>query len=96
VRLKWTLRASRDLEAVKESRDRDHGGAIGGAIDDVLEMIRQIGMLAEHPGMGRTGRVKGTRELMVTGHPYVVQYLHMHEVLVVLRVLYRDERAQAW
>lgn len=93
MRLKWTQKATRDLEAVKANLRGDDSGA---ANDTVLELIQQAGALAEHPGMGRPGRVKGTRELAVAGHPYVVEYIHLNDTVVVLRVLYRDERAEAW
>jgi toxin ParE1/3/4 len=45
-------------------------------------------MLAEHPGMGRPGRVEDTRELVVTGLPYVVSYIHERDTVTVLRVLH--------
>jgi plasmid stabilization system protein ParE len=32
------------------------------AIDTILEIIRRVEILTEHPGMGRPGRVEGTRE----------------------------------
>ena len=93
MRLKWTQKASRDLEAVKANlRGGDDAGAANAT---VLELIQQAGALAEHPGMGRPGRVKGTRELAVAGHPYVVQYIHLNDTVVVLRVFCREEPAQA-
>jgi toxin ParE1/3/4 len=45
-------------------------------------------MLAEHPGMGRPGRVEDTRELVVTGLPYVVPYIHERDTVTILRVLH--------
>jgi toxin ParE1/3/4 len=85
VRLKWTRAASFDLDTVEEYISRDNPRA---AIDTVLEIIRHIGMLEDHPGMGRPGRVDGTRELIVAGLPYVVAYLHRGDTVTVLRVLH--------
>jgi len=85
VRLKWTHAASRDLDRVEEYISRDNPRA---AIDTVLEIIRHVGMLADHPGMGRPGRVDGTRELTIAGLPYVVAYLHRADTITVLRVLH--------
>jgi toxin ParE1/3/4 len=45
-------------------------------------------MLAEHPGMGRPGRVEGTRELVIAGLPYLVAYLHRGDTVTVLRVVH--------
>jgi toxin ParE1/3/4 len=83
VRLKWTRAASRDLESVEQYISRNNPNA---AIDTVLEIIRRVEMLAEHPGMGRPGRVEGTRELVLP--PYVVPYVHQGDAVIVLRVLH--------
>jgi len=45
-------------------------------------------MLADHPGIGRPGRVDGTRELVIPGLPYVIAYLHRGDTVTVLRVLH--------
>jgi toxin ParE1/3/4 len=37
-------------------------------------IMRQVEFLAAHPGLGRPGRVPGTRELVVASTPYVVAY----------------------
>jgi toxin ParE1/3/4 len=85
VRLKWTRAASQDLESVERYISRDNPDA---AIDTVLEIIRRVGILAEHPGMGRPGRVEGTRELVLGGLPYVVPYIHQGDTVIILRVLH--------
>ena len=45
-------------------------------------------MLAEHPGIGRPGRLEDTRELAVTGLPSVVPYIDERDTVTVLRVLH--------
>jgi len=85
VRLKWTRAASLDLDRVEDYISRDNSRA---AIETVLEIIRHVGTLADHPGMGRPGRVEGTRELTIAGLPYVVAYLHRADTITVLRVLH--------
>jgi len=85
VRLKWTHAASLDLDRVEEYISRDKPRA---AIETVLEIIRHVGMLAEYPGMGRPGRVDGTRELTIAGLPYLVAYFHRGDTVTVLRVLH--------
>ncbi len=85
MRLKWTRAANRDLESVEQYISRGNPGA---AIDTVLEIIRRVEMLAEHPGMGRPGRVEGTRELVLGSLPYVVPYIHQKDTVIVLRVLH--------
>ncbi len=85
MRLRWTRAASRDLDLVEEYIGRDTPGA---AIDRILEIIRHVSMLAEHPGIGRPGRVESTRELVIAGLPYVVAYVHEGDTVIVLRVLH--------
>jgi toxin ParE1/3/4 len=85
VRLKWTHAASLDLDRVEEYISRDNARA---AIETGPETIRHVGMLAEHPGMGRPGRVDGTRELVIAGLPFVVAYLHRADTVTVLRILH--------
>ncbi len=58
------------------------------AIDTVFEIIRQVGMLTDHPGLGRPGRVEGTRELVIARFPYVEPYVHRGDTVTVLRVLH--------
>jgi toxin ParE1/3/4 len=85
LRLRWTGVASRDLESIEEYVSRDNPGA---AIKVVLEIIRQIEMLGRHPGIGRPGRVEGTRELVIVGLLYVVPYCIEGDTVIVLRVLH--------
>jgi toxin ParE1/3/4 len=85
VRLKWARAASQDPESVERYISRDNPAA---AIDTVLEIIRRVEILAEHPGMGRPGRVEGTRELVLGGLPYVVPYIHQGDTVIILRVLH--------
>ena len=49
--------------------------------------------LADNPHMGRLGRVKGTRELVVSGTPYVICYRVEPDAVVILRLLHG---AQKW
>ena len=56
-------------------------------------ILRQVGQLAEHPRIGRAGQVKGTRELVVSGTPYIVAYRVAGQDVTILRVLHV---AQQW
>ncbi len=48
--------------------------------------------LPAHPHMGRPGRVNGTRELVITGTPYIVPYRVKAGVVQVLRVYHGARR----
>lgn len=64
------------------------------AADQDDEIERQVNMLQHHPKMGRPGRVKGTRELVISSTPFVLVYrLKGSQRIEVLRLLHG---AQLW
>jgi toxin ParE1/3/4 len=85
VRLNWARDADSDLESIEDYIGRDNAES---AFRILAEIVRQVEMLEEHPGMGRPGRVEGTRELVIAGLPYVIAYLHRGDTVTVLRVLH--------
>lgn len=68
---------------------RDNPGA---AINTVLRVLEAVEGLAEHPNIGRPGRVPGTRELVVSGTPYIAIYRVRTNTVWVLRVLHGARR----
>jgi len=76
--------------AIAEYIAQDNQTAAYGVHETIL---RQVGRLAEHPRIGRPGRVKGTRELVVSGTPYIVAYRVAGQDVTILRVLHG---AQQW
>ncbi len=51
-----------------------------------------VGQLADHPRLGRPGRVRGTRELVVAGTPYVIAYRIEADAVVILRLLHGKQK----
>ncbi len=52
----------------------------------------RVGRLAEQTEIGRPGRVKGTRELVITRTPYIVVYRLDDGVVHIERVLHGAQR----
>jgi plasmid stabilization system protein ParE len=52
-----------------------------------------VDALAEHPAMGRPGRIEGTRELVLADIPCIVPYRVTRETVDVLTVMHT---AQQW
>ncbi len=58
--------------------------------DDKIE--RQVNMLYEYPKLGRPGRVKGTRELVISRTPFVLVYrLKSAQRIEVLTLLHESQ-----
>lgn len=89
MRIRWLGAALLDLEQVEAYVAEDCAAV---AVEVVLEIIRAVSLLGEQPGIGRAGRVPGTRELVLTGLPYIVPYLVKDEVIQVLRVYHTSRK----
>jgi toxin ParE1/3/4 len=61
------------------------------SLDEEIE--RQTDMLAIHPLLGREGRVKGTRELVIGRSPFIAVYRVRKKRIEILRILHG---AQQW
>jgi len=89
VELNWTEFAIADLDKIEVYISAQ--GSPAAAIDQVLRVIDVAEkVLLEHSSAGRSGRVKGTRELVITGTPFVIIYrlkMQLSQVQV-LRVLH--------
>lgn len=84
MRLVWTHRAADDLAEIHAFIANDDPATAYDVIDRIRAATRR---LAKHPGIGRTGRVAGTRELVVPGTPFVAPYRLDRRRVTILRVL---------
>ena len=81
--LKWLRRAERDLEEVEKYIGQDNPAA---AVEMVIRIISAVERLEHFPGIGRAGRVDGTKELVIDGTHYIVPYRKKGEHIEILRV----------
>lgn len=72
-----------DLEEVHRSINDDSPRAAALMVRRIREAAQ---MLVEFPALGRPGRVRTTRELVVDGTPYVLPYRVGEAEIVILRV----------
>lgn len=89
MRIRLTELAARDLEAIETFIGSDNPPA---ALRTVLGVLHAIEGLVDLPNLGRAGRVPGTRELVVSGTPFIAVYRVRAKVLWVLRVLHGARR----
>lgn len=63
------------------------------AAHNMLQTIHSsINLLLEQPGIGRPGRVPGTRELVIPSYPYLIPYRVRGDVVEVLRVFHTSRK----
>jgi addiction module RelE/StbE family toxin len=85
VKIQWTRGARADLNEIFDYLLLENPGAA----PEVLDKIEQsAAYLADHPGMGRPGRVKSTRELIIPGLPWILPYLTGPDTITIVRVIH--------
>jgi toxin ParE1/3/4 len=78
-----------DVDAEVDYIARDNPAAADRVADRIKRSVEQ---LAEHPALGRAGRVPGTRELIIPGTPYIVPYRVRENAVEILRVFHAARR----
>ncbi|RLE16042.1 MAG: type II toxin-antitoxin system RelE/ParE family toxin [Acidobacteria bacterium] len=82
----WTELAASDLDQIESLIFEDNPDA---ALQQVIRIIDVVETyIADRPRMGKPGRIDGTRELAVSGTPYIIMYRLFHQNLEILRVLH--------
>jgi toxin ParE1/3/4 len=89
VRIKWLRSALLDLDEIEAYIAEDSSAV---AVDVVVKIIKAVSFLGEQQGIGRAGRVPGTKELVIPGLPYIVPYRVKEEVVQVLRVYHTSRK----
>jgi len=85
MRVRWLNAALRNLDIEAEYIARDNPEAAARVIIAIQAAVER---LSNHPSMGRPGRVPGTRELVVSGTPYIIPYRVRGEEVQILRVFH--------
>lgn len=85
----WSPRAIEHLAHLRAYIAHDNPKAANRIGGTLLEAVER---LAEHPNVGRPGRVPGTRELVVPGTPYVIPYRLRGDRLEVLAVFHGRQK----
>jgi plasmid stabilization system protein ParE len=89
MRVRWLRKALRNLDDEATHIASDDPAAARLVVERVLQAVAT---LESQPGIGRPGRVPGTRELVVLKTRYIVPYRVRGEVVEVLRVFHTSRR----
>lgn len=92
MKIVWLPRARANRTDIIDYIAQDNPRA---ALDQLGEIEQQSDMLADHPEVGRVGRRRGTRELVVNRTPFILIYRvrPRAERVEILRLLHG---AQKW
>lgn len=88
--VEWLPAAQRDFNTIIDFIAEDNPSA---AIEQGNEIEHQIASLREYHQRGRSGRVKGTRELVIVRTPFIAAYRIKRNRVQILRILHG---AQQW
>lgn len=83
--VKWTRRALENLDDAIDFLAADKPMTAKKVAKKIWDASQR---LADQPGMGRPGRVPGTRELVIAGLPFVLPYIEKDGTVFVLRVMH--------
>ena len=89
--IEWTEQASRHLDQVHDYIALTNSENTATRV--VMRIVESVEQLTVFPLSGRSGRVPGTRELVISGTPFVAAYTVEGERIVVLAVYHG---AQQW
>ncbi len=83
--VKWLDDAVDDLQALRQYITQDNPDAANRIAKRILSAVE---LLSEQPSIGRHGRVPNTRELVVSGTPYIIPYRVKRTIVEILRVFH--------
>jgi len=89
--IEWTEQAVRQLDQARDYIALSNSEEVAERI--AKRIVTTVQQLARFPMSGRSGRVPGTRELVISNTPFIAAYAIHHDRIVIL-ALYHG--AQQW
>lgn len=89
MKIRWTLPALADLNHESDFIAQENPQAAKRVFQKIRKSVQD---LTHFPEMGRDGRETGTRELVVTGLPFLVVYQIMEDAVEILTVFHTARR----
>ena len=85
----WQASAIADRDAQLDYIALDNPKA---AIEQGDKIASHVIKLADHPKLGRVGRVNSTRELVISGTPFIVIYRINDTIIQILALLHGSQQ----
>lgn len=89
MKIVWTKLAVQDLRHIRNYIEEDNPEAADATL---MKIAKTIESLSSFPNLGRPGRVKGTKELIVLGTPFIAAYRLKKARLEILAVIHSARR----
>lgn len=84
MNLIWSPEALQDLRNIRTYISQEDPKAAKTVVERILALVSE--QLPANPESGRLGRVLGTRELVVSGTPFVIPYQVRDRDIIIYRV----------
>jgi toxin ParE1/3/4 len=89
--IEWTEQAIRQLDQAHDYITLSNSEEVAARI--TMQIVTSVQQLATFPMSGRSGRVPGTRELVISNTPFIAAYAINQDRIVILAVYHG---AQQW
>jgi toxin ParE1/3/4 len=89
--IEWTEQAVRQLDQAHDYIALTNSEEVASRV--VMQIVSSVQQLATFPASGRAGRVRGTRELVISSTPFIAAYAIANGKIVILAVYHG---AQQW
>lgn len=83
--IKWLEDAIYDLQALRQYIALNSPASADRVAHRIISVV---GLLSAQANIGRRGRVPNTRELVISGTPYIIPYRVKNSTIEVLRVFH--------
>ena len=88
--IEWTDQATRQLDQAHDYIALSNSEEVAARI--TMRIVASVQRLAAFPMLGRTGRVLGTRELVISNTPFIAAYAIEGDRIVILAVYHGAQR----
>jgi toxin ParE1/3/4 len=86
----WTEQATRQLDQAHDYIALSNGEDVAARI--ALQIVTSVEQLSAFPMSGRTGRVPGTRQLVISNTPFIAAYTIDKARIVILAIYHGAQR----
>jgi len=90
MRLRWAGPAAHDFVSICDYTEQQYGVAVAG--ETARRILESVNSLQQSPNLGRPGRKRSTRELVLSDSPILAVYRIRENVIENVRILHGAQR----